>query len=194
MHAWTLGHRGPGRCADGGRASGGNGLSALDINKSILVPHPAERMFDLIEAAERYPAFLPWCAGATILERDEGVVRATITIGWRGVRFSLTTRNPKRRPDWMAIHLEDGPFRRFDGEWTLRPLSAAGCRIDFRLGYDFDSAVMRRVVRPVFDRIADTLVDAFVARADRELGQAATAPTAIAGPYSRSSDEPMTGA
>jgi ribosome-associated toxin RatA of RatAB toxin-antitoxin module len=94
----------------------------------------------------------------------------------------------------MAIHLEDGPFRRFDGEWTLRPLSAAGCRIDFRLGYDFDGAVMRRVARPVFDRIADTLVDAFVARADREPGQAVTVPTATPVPYSRHSDDPTTGA
>jgi ribosome-associated toxin RatA of RatAB toxin-antitoxin module len=145
----------------------------VDIQKSILVPYPAERMFDLIEAAERYPAFLPWCAGATILERDESVVRAIIAIDWRGVRFSLKTRNPKRRPEWMAIHLEDGPFRRFDGEWRLRPLSTAGCRIDFRLGYDFDGAVMR-LARPVFDRIADTLVDAFVARADREPSRTAT--------------------
>ena len=94
----------------------------------------------------------------------------------------------------MAIHLQDGPFRRFDGEWTLRPLSATGCRIDFRLGYDFDSAVMRRVARPLFDRIADTLVDTFVARADRELVQAVTAPTATAVPCSRRSDEPTTGA
>jgi len=132
------------------------------------------RMFDVIEAAEHYPAFLPWCVGATILERDEGVVRAIIAIDWRGVRSSLTTRNPKRRPEWRAMHLEDGPFRRFEGEWTLRPLSAAGCRVDFRLGYDFAGAVMRRATRPVFDQIADTLVDAFVARADREAGRAAT--------------------
>jgi len=165
----------------------------VDINKSILVPHPAEGMFDLIEAAERYPAFLPWCAAATILERDDGVVRAIITIAWGGVRFSLTTRNPKRRPDWMAIQLEDGPFHRFDGEWRLRPLSAAGCRIDFRLGYDFDGPVMRRLARPVFDRIADTLVDAFVARADRELGRAATTPTTTA-VHSKHCDDPTTGA
>ena len=169
----------------------------MDIDKLILVPHPAERMFDLIEAAERYPAFLPWCAGATILERDENVVRAIITVDWHGVRFSLTTRNPKRRPEWMAIHLEDGPFRRFEGEWRLRPLSAAGCRIDFRLGYDFDGAVMRRLARPVFDRIADTLVDAFVARADREPGPNATtrgaADITSAPPIAAHPDFPTTG-
>jgi len=154
-------------------------------------------MFDVIEAAEHYPAFLPWCAGTTILERDASVVRAIIAIDWRGVRFSLTTRNPKRRPEWMAIHLEDGPFRRFEGEWRLRPLSTAGCRIDFRLGYDFDSAVMRRIARPVLDRIADALVDAFVARADRAPARGAAtqgaADSTAVPPNSTDPDDPTTG-
>jgi hypothetical protein len=49
----------------------------------------------------------------------------------------------------------------------LTPLAADGCRIDFGLRYDFDSTAMARVARPVFDRIANTLVDRFVARADQ---------------------------
>jgi ribosome-associated toxin RatA of RatAB toxin-antitoxin module len=141
----------------------------MDVHKSVLVAHPAERMFDLIEAAEHYPEFLPWCAAATIVERHNELVAAIITIDWHGARFSLTTRNAKRRPEWMSIGLERGPFRRFDGEWNLTPLSEAGCKIAFRLGYEFDSTVLGTLARPVFDRIADTLVDAFVARADRVL-------------------------
>jgi len=43
---------------------------------------------------------------------------------------------------------------------------ADGCRIDFELHYDFDRTPMALVARPVFDRIANTLVDRFVARAD----------------------------
>jgi ribosome-associated toxin RatA of RatAB toxin-antitoxin module len=91
-------------------------------------------MFDLIEAAD-----VTWrsCrgAGATILERDEGVVRAIIAIDWRGVRFSLTTLNPKRRPE-DGDPFEDGPFRRFDGEWTLRAIRR---RLSHRFpsGYDW---------------------------------------------------------
>ncbi|MCL4761216.1 MAG: hypothetical protein KJ018_05425, partial [Burkholderiales bacterium] len=55
---------------------------------------------------------------------------------------------------------------RFDGEWHLRPLGDAGCRIDFALDYDFERALLRTVAGAVFDRITNTLVDAFVARAD----------------------------
>ena len=67
----------------------------------------------------------------------------------------------------MAIRLEHGPFRRFDGEWNLTPLAADGCRIDFVLRYDFKRGITGKLAAPVFDRIANTLVDAFVARADR---------------------------
>jgi ribosome-associated toxin RatA of RatAB toxin-antitoxin module len=123
-------------------------------------------MFELIERAEDYPAFLPWCASATILSRSDDTVAAAITVDYHGVKFHFTTRNPKRRPDWLAIRLESGPFRRFEGEWHLAPLGDAGCRIRFDLHYEFASTVMRTLAGPVFSRIADTLVDAFVARAD----------------------------
>ena len=70
----------------------------------------------------------------------------------------------------MTIHLEHGPFRHFYGVWELTPLAVDGCRIDFALRYDFHSTAMARIARPVFDRIASTLVDRFVARADQVHG------------------------
>ena len=135
------------------------------VRKSALVEHSAEQMFDLIEAAEDYPAFLPWCAGACILYRDETNVAAEIKVDFHGLRFALTTRNPKRRPEYMAIVLERGPFRKFEGEWRLTPLAPSACKIEFGLQYEFDSPLMGRIAGTVFDRITNTMVDAFVVRA-----------------------------
>jgi ribosome-associated toxin RatA of RatAB toxin-antitoxin module len=142
-------------------------LSVMDIHRVLLVQHPAERMYDLIEGAEHYPDFLPWCAKATVLERSELVVAATIGIDWHGVRLEFTTRNRKRRPEWLELALERGPFRRFRGEWLLKPLGVEGCKIDFTFHYEFASEVLGRVASPVFERITNTLVDAFVHRADQ---------------------------
>jgi len=142
-----------------------------EIRKSALVPHSAERIFDLIEAAEHYPEFLPWCAAATILARNDDTVSARITINYHGLRLHFSTRNPKRRPEFMAIHLEHGPFKHFDGEWHLATLANDACRIEFILRYEFNSALTARLAGPVFDRIANTLVDAFVARADAVYGK-----------------------
>ncbi len=141
----------------------------MDVRKQMLVGWPADAMFDLIEAAEHYPDFLPWCAGTSILSRDDAHVCALIKVNYHGVHFEFTTRNAKRRPEWMAVTLEHGPFRHFEGEWRLAPLGDVGCRIDFRLDYEFASTLMTKLAGPVFVRIADTLVDALVAHADRVL-------------------------
>lgn len=141
----------------------------MDVHRSALVAHTPERLFDIIEAAEHYPRFLPWCESADILQRDDTLVAARIAVAWRGVRFSFVTRNPKRRPTWMAIGLEEGPFRRFDGQWQLTPVADWGCRVDFRLDYEMTSGLLGSLAGPVFHHAVDTLVDAFVRRADQTM-------------------------
>ena len=127
------------------------------VRRSALVDRSAEHLFDLIEAAEHYPQFLPWCTGATIVSRDDELVSADLRVRWAG--------NPKRRPEYMAIHLEHGPFRRFEGEWRLGALGTDACKVAFTLDYEFDSAWVTRAAGPVFDRMANSMVDAFVQRA-----------------------------
>ena len=148
----------------------------MEIRRSALIAYPAAETFDLIEAAEHYPAFLPWCSEAVILARDSAVVMARLRIAYRGIAFELTTRNPKRRPEWMAINLEHGPFRRFDCEWHVLALSERACKIELVLRYEFDHALVGKLARGVFDGIADALVDAFARRAEQQLGERAGTP------------------
>ena len=143
----------------------------MEIRRSALIGHPAASTFDLIEAAEHYPEFLPWCADAVILARDESVVAARLTVDYHGLRFDMTTRNPKQRPHWMAIHLERGPFRRFEGDWRVAELGPDACKIEFTLRYEFDSALVGKLAGSVFERIADTMIDAFANRAEDVLGR-----------------------
>ncbi len=150
----------------------------MDVRRSALVAYSAEEMFDLIEGAEHYPVFLPWCAAATILDRDDAIVAARIAVAWHGVSFELVTRNPKKRPEWLSVRMERGPFRRFDGEWQLRALAPSACKIEFALSCEFDNALLRGVAGQVLERIASRFVDAFVARADALYGGRALAASA----------------
>ena len=70
----------------------------------------------------------------------------------------------------MAIHLEKGPFPRFHGEWHLSRLGVDACKIEFALRYGFENPVIAALAGPVFGQMADTLVDAFVRRADQVHG------------------------
>jgi len=66
----------------------------------------------------------------------------------------------------MALHLEHGPFHHFEGEWKLAPLAADGLQDRIPAALRFQARITGKLAAPVFDRIANTLVDAFVARAD----------------------------
>jgi len=141
-----------------------------EVKRSVIVAHPPARMFGLIDAVEAYPEFLPWCGGATVLHRDDATTRATLHINFHGIRQSFTTENAKRAPHEILIKLVDGPFRSLEGAWRLTALGTAGCKIEFHMRYEFASRLLEKLVGPVFDHIAGSLVEAFVRRADQGLG------------------------
>lgn len=136
------------------------------VEKSVLVAHTPERMFELVDRVEDYPAFLPWCGGTEVRQRDDGQTVATIRIAYMGVRHSFTTHNTKDYPREMRIKLEDGPFSELEGDWVFIPLGTDACKIEFRLCYAFTNAMLETLLAPVFSHITNTFVDAFVKRAD----------------------------
>lgn len=135
------------------------------IARSALVPFPAEAMFDLVNGVEHYPEFLPWCAAAEVHEESAQTMLATLEIRRAGMRHRFTTRNRLQRPQWLALELVDGPFHHFDGVWRFTPLAKDACKVGLELDFEYAGRLIGAALGPVFNRSADTLVDAFCARA-----------------------------
>jgi ribosome-associated toxin RatA of RatAB toxin-antitoxin module len=140
------------------------------VEKSVLVGYSAQQMFDLVDTVEAYPQFLPWCDGAEVLHRDAETTRATLHINYHGITQKFTTENTKTPPREMTVRLVEGPFRILDGAWRFTALAEHACRIEFRLRYEFSSRILEMLVGPVFSYIANTMVDAFVTRAEKVYG------------------------
>lgn len=139
----------------------------MEVKRSLLVALPVERIFDIVEQAEHYPKFLPWCREAHITERGDDMVGAKIVVEYHRLRFTFQTRNPKARPLWLGVQLVEGPFRRFEGMWRFTPLSVDACKIEFGLHCEVSDFLVGKLALPVFNRVTDTLVDAFVKRAEK---------------------------
>jgi len=137
------------------------------VERSALVLHSAESMFDIVEKVEEYPAFLPWCHSVRLLHRGESEVAAELEILRGGLRQKFSTRNQFQRPLWMTLTLEDGPFSQLSGEWRFTQLGDVGCRVDMVLDFDFNSRLLENTVGKVFASAADRMVEAFCARADQ---------------------------
>ena len=129
--------------------------------------HSAEQMYALVDAVEDYPKFLPWCGGVDLLERTETNTSATLHINYHGLKQKFTTQNIKTFPHCMEIELKDGPFKHLDGSWRFIHLQTDACKIEFRLNYEFANGFFEKLIAPVFNYIATTFVDGFVAQADK---------------------------
>lgn len=140
------------------------------IERSALVEFSAEQMYALVERIEDYPGFLPWCLSSSVTERSGERTVATLEVGFRGVRQSFSTENTNQRGRSMDMRLLQGPFKTFSAHWSFVGLGESGARIAFTLSYEFSSRLLARALEPVFDHIADTMVDAFIRRAQNVYG------------------------
>ncbi len=140
------------------------------VEKTVLIEQSAERMFELVDRCEDYPAFLPWCSKTEVKFRDAHKTVGTLHINYHSVKSSFTTENEKVFAQSMLIRLVDGPFRRLEGSWHFKPLAENACKIEFRLHYEFSSKLFEKIIGPVFGHIANTFVDAFVRRAAQVYG------------------------
>jgi len=137
------------------------------ISKSALVPYTAEQMFDLVDKVADYPDFLPWCGGAEELSRDNDEVKASVTISHSGINKAFTTCNRLQKNKMIEMELVNGPFKHLHGFWRFETLSDSACKVSLDLEYEFSSKLLGMAVGPVFNQIANSMVDSFCQRADK---------------------------
>ena len=138
------------------------------IKKQAIVFHSKERMFELVDQVEDYPTFLPWCGETEVLARNKDITRAKINIRFKGIKQSFTTENHKVYPNKMVINLIDGPFKKLEGEWRFIEIEEGSSRIELELNYEFKNFILEKLISPAFAVIANTFIDSFVAKANKD--------------------------
>ena len=80
------------------------------VEKSVLIGQSADRMFELVDRCEDYPAFLPWCSQTAVNFRDATKTVATLHVNYHSVKTCFTTENHKEAPHSMRICLVERTF------------------------------------------------------------------------------------
>jgi len=135
------------------------------LKRSAIVPFTTHQMFELVNTIEDYPRFLPWCQSSKIISRTKEEVVATLEINWKGMHKSFTTRNLLYPYERMEINLINGPLKHMEGIWNFHSLDKQACKVLLDLEFEFAGGLIDRFFQPVFQHIANTLVDAFCKRA-----------------------------
>jgi ribosome-associated toxin RatA of RatAB toxin-antitoxin module len=141
------------------------------IKHSAILPYSATQMFELVNAIEDYPHFLPWCKSAHIVEREENTVTATVEVSKGGVHKTFTTHNTSIPYKAITIELVQGPFDHLLGAWQFNALNETACSIDFTLDFKFKNKLSSLLLTPLFSYIGNTMIDAFTKRAIEVYGE-----------------------
>lgn len=141
-----------------------------NVNKSALVPFSADQMYKLVEDVNSYHEFLPWCSASEEIQRENDVIVGSVTIAKGGVNKKFTTRNLLQKNKMIEVSLVDGPFKHLHGFWRFDALKADACKVSLDLEYEFSSKILGMVVGPVFNQVANSMVDSFVKEAKSVYG------------------------
>lgn len=140
------------------------------IQRSALLPYPAQALYDLVNDVASYPQFLPWCAASEVLEVSAESMRASLTVAKASLSQRFMTRNSLVPGKSIEMQLEEGPFSQLQGVWEFKALGDKACKISLDMTFDYAGPLVKATLGPLFTQAANTMVDAFCQRAKQLYG------------------------
>jgi ribosome-associated toxin RatA of RatAB toxin-antitoxin module len=137
------------------------------VERSALVTYTAAQMFALVNDVERYPEFLPWCIAARAEDVSATERMASLKVARGVLNTEFTTRNTLVPDAQIHMQLLHGPFRELTGDWRFEAIGERGSRVHFRVEFEFKNRLTATAFNAVFEAMCGTIVDAFVARAQK---------------------------
>lgn len=140
------------------------------VEKTALVPYSAEKMFDLVADVESYKDFLPWCSNSRRVSSGDNEMCGWIEVSRLGITQDFSTCNELFPPTRMTLTLNEGPFKRLQGEWQFLVLREDACKVTLIMEFEFSGKLINAAFGKVFHQVANSLVESFVKRAAEVYG------------------------
>ena len=122
-------------------------------------------MFELVNNIDDYSQFLNWCDSSSILNQSDNQITASVQINQGGLKQSFSTLNTLTPYKSIEMQLLDGPFDELSGEWRFETLGENASKVHLTLQFKFKSMLIDMALSPIFKSIANSQLDAFIARA-----------------------------
>ena len=136
-------------------------------------------MFDLVADVRRYPEFLPWVAAIRVRQESATELVADLSVGFRALRETFTSRVQLDRPGHIGVAYISGPLRHLRNDWHFKP-DGSGTRLDFAVDFEFKSKIFERLAGAFFHEAFKRMVASFEARAEKLYGSRSLSATSAA--------------
>jgi len=135
------------------------------VTRNALVPYTAAQMYDIVNAIEQYPQFVPWCVASTEKKVAVNEKKATLKFARGALKTSFTTKNILSENERIEMQLVEGPFKQLEGVWLFTDIDNAGSKVALDLDFEISNRLIRVALEAFFSQICDRMVTAFVQRA-----------------------------
>jgi len=137
----------------------------IDADLERVLPWPAAALYGVIADVESYPEFMPgWESASVEPGGDAGESRVRQGVHLLGRRWDFDSRARFDPP--RALRIEAGaPFRHFELQWELQPLSGSFTRLRARLRAELDDQVLDGLARHALPALLRETTDALERRA-----------------------------
>lgn len=137
--------------------------------ESKILPYSADHMYAIVADVEKYPEFLPWCAGVRVVSRERlkdcDTLGVDMLVGFGAFRERYTSRVVlDAASNTIDVTQTEGPFRQLETHWRFTPEGEA-CRVDFSIAFEFKNCLLGAVAGNAFALVLMKMADAFEARA-----------------------------
>lgn len=129
-----------------------------------VLPYAPDFFFDIIADVGSYPEFLPWCVSTRVYKKREREFYADVSIGFKMLRETWTTRLMLDRPNKITADYIRGPMKHLHNEWRFTP-HAEGVLVDFVLDFEFKNPLLQKLAGHMFEEAVHKMVMAFDKRA-----------------------------
>ena len=129
------------------------------------MPYSAKVMFSVVNDVAAYPEFLSWCGGIKIHAETSDSMEASVLMQKGKLNHWFSTKNIITENRRIEMDLIDGPFRSLHGIWEFEMLSEDSCKIKLDLNFELSTGLTSVLIAPIFNQIANTMVDSFCSRA-----------------------------
>lgn len=140
-------------------------------SETLILPYAPAELYALVTEVERYPEFLPWCAGLRVLKREgEGRMLAEMLVRYKSFTEKFTSRIVMTPPKGKAagkveVELVEGPFHHLVNRWEFHP-HEKGTEMVFFIDFALNSSLLQTLLGGFFGSAFKKMVAAFQARAE----------------------------
>lgn len=135
-----------------------------------------QQMYDVVADVNNYKEFVPYCKKSHVYDRTENAAKADVIVGFPPIYETYTSNLTLRPPNLVKSECFDGRlFHYLQNYWGF----SAGlkdvpnsCVVDFRVTFEFKSALHSNLSHIFFDIIVQQMENAFVREAQRRYGPA----------------------